>query len=148
MTIDDVFTSTYKNYVAVINVFAATGSDDFQLQYRYAGPTTETGTYYGSQFSYNRSNTLATGGYSNAGQATLLQSIGGSGGPSALTINFSQVGNSSQNPLLYGNGLENDTQNIGNFAMMNTTARIYTGFLLKSSSTNITGSYAIYGWEN
>jgi hypothetical protein len=146
VSIDDVFSTTYKNYLALVTLFAATGSDDLQLQYRYAGPTTETTSYYGSQFNYDRFNSLSTAGYSNATQATILQNAGGSGGPCAATFNFSQVGNSSQNPLLYGHGIDHGTQNIGNFAMMNTTARIYTGFLLKSSSTNITGFYAVYGW--
>jgi hypothetical protein len=147
VAIDSVFSSTYKNYVAVITVGAVTSSDDLQLQMRYAGPTTQTTSYYGSQFEYDRSNTLFTAGYSNTAQATLLQSAGESAGLSCCTINFSQVGNTSQTVLAYGNGLSNYLQNTANFSMLQNVARIYTGFLLKSSSTNITGTYAVYGLE-
>jgi hypothetical protein len=148
VAIDGVFTSTYKNYVAVITTAAVTQSDDLQLQFRYAGPTTETAGYYGAQFAYNRLNALNTAGFANTAQATLLQTTGASTGQNALTINFSQVGNSSLTPMGYGNGIEvGANQDISNFSMWNVTARIYTGFLLKSSSTNITGSYAVYGLE-
>jgi hypothetical protein len=147
VAIDSVFSSTYINYVAVIKIYAVSGGDDTQLQMRYAGPTTQTTTYYGAQFNYGRTNTLSTAGFANAAQATIVENSGTSGGPSAATINFSQVGTSSQEPLLYGNALDNGLQGVANFSMMNTTARLYTGFLLKSASTNITGTYAVYGLE-
>jgi hypothetical protein len=148
IAIDSVFSSTYKNYVAVITCGAVSAGDDLQLQMRYAGPTTQILTYFGSQFEYDRANTLTTAGYNNVAQATLLQNAGdASGSMSFATINFSQVGNSSQVAYAYGNGISNSLQNVANFSMQQNTARIYTGFLLKSSSTNITGSYAVYGLE-
>jgi hypothetical protein len=48
VAIDNVFSSTYRNYVAYLQVYAGTATDDFQMQFRYAGPTTQTTTYYGS----------------------------------------------------------------------------------------------------
>ena len=48
-TFDGVFTSTYKQYMVVIeNIGAGTGTDDLLLRMTYAGPTIQTTGYYGS----------------------------------------------------------------------------------------------------
>jgi len=148
VAIDNVFTSTYRNYIAYVNVYAATETDDLQFQLRYAGPTTQTTAYYGGSFGYNDVNTLTTNGFANASQATLAPNSCCSLNSSSYQLSFAYVGNSSQKASMYGNGIDGSTQGTRQFTAYQDTARIYTGFLLKSSSSNITGSYAIYGLEN
>ena len=148
---DGVFTSTYqKYYVAFDNFIAATSTDDLQLQFRYAGPTTQTTTYYGSinvsAFNANIATTLQ----SNTSQYTIAPSTGlsTSGSQGSGYLYFSNVGNSSQRASVISNYIyppdAQTTMGGGN----NDTARTYTGFLLKSSSTNISGTVTIYGLKN
>lgn len=146
VAIDSVFSSTYRNYIAYLNVYAATVADDFQLQLRYAGPTTQTSDYYGSGFHYSRSNALTTFGYTNANQMTLSQETAGVGGKSSFQVNFNEVG-ANGNAIAFGIGINGDAQKTTQFAMLNDVQRTYTGFLIKSSSSNITGSYQVYGLE-
>jgi hypothetical protein len=144
--LDSLFTSTYKNYMARINIYAVTGTDDFQFQFRTGGSTPTT-NYYGSSFAYNRANTLATVGFSNTSLCTIADGIGDSTGISSYVFNFAQVGISSATPAYYGNGINNgSSQQAVVFAGSRvSSAATYDGFVLKSSSTNITGDYAIYG---
>jgi hypothetical protein len=149
VTIDSVFTSTYKSYQVyfeVVSVSAA--SDDLQMQMRYGSTTQNTGVYLGSQFQYNRNNSLQTNGYVSTTTALILQSISTGGTPSLGTINFSQVGQSSQNASFYGNGLDADVQAAAVFAGLVNAGQTYTGILLKGSTANITGRYAVYGLAN
>jgi hypothetical protein len=148
VAIDNVFSSTYRNYIAYINVYAASETDDFQLQFRYAGPTTQTANYYGGSFGFNDVNTNTTNGFTNAAQATLAPNTGGSANSSAYQLNFAYVGDGSRKSEVWGTGIDGSTQGTRQFTAFQDTARIYTGFLIKSSSSNITGSYSVYGLEN
>jgi hypothetical protein len=147
--IDSVFSSTYKNYMVVLRTSAATPANDLQLQYRIAGPSTITGaTYYGALYQYNRTNTLTTGGYSAGNQATLAINAGSSLGNARtmLTMYFSNVGVSSDSASFWGQGIDNeDIQAAFNIAGFQFGVQTMTGFRLKSSSSNITGDYAVYG---
>jgi hypothetical protein len=147
--IDSVFSSTYKNYMAVLRTTAATETDDLQLQYRIAGPSTiTTATYYGSLYQYSRFNALVTGGYSPANQATLAVNAGTASGNSRtmVTMYFSNVGVSSDNNAFWGTGNDiSGAQAAFNIAGMQFGVQTVTGFRLKSSSTNISGDYAVYG---
>lgn len=148
VTIDGCFSSTYRNYVAYLQVYAGTFSDDMQLQFRYAGPTTQTSTYSQSGFGYSAQNSLFTWGGTSLSQVTLSNEAGNSGNPSFWQLSFGYVGNASEKPAVTGYGLSGHNQQASVFAGINETARTYTGFLLKSSSSNITGSYQVYGVEN
>jgi hypothetical protein len=148
VAIDSVFSSTYRNYIAYINVYAASETDDFQLQFRYAGPTTQTANYYGGSFGFNDANANTTNGFANAAQATLAPNTGGSANSSAYQLNFAYVGDGSRKSEVWGTGIDGSTQGTRQFSAFQDTARIYTGFLIKSSSSNITGSYSVYGLEN
>jgi hypothetical protein len=143
---DDVFTSSYYNYIARIEyVYAATGGDDLQLQFRYAGPTTQTSGYYGSSFETVYTGTSAITGSNNAAQGTLSIETGASPQGTTAVINFNGVGNASEVPTYYGHASNIPGSGQQLFNAVQPTARTYTGFLLKSSSSNITGAVSIYG---
>jgi hypothetical protein len=142
---DNVFTSTYYNYLVVIDdIFAATGGDDLHLQLRYAGPTTQTASYYGSSFAVPFSGATAITASNNASQMTISAITGTSGTPASGHFFVNNVGNSSLIPNFRGQYTDSDANQISFGGNIN-VARTYTGFLLKSSSTNITGSVSIYG---
>jgi hypothetical protein len=146
VSVDSVFSATYTNYVVIVNASAGTSGDDFQLQFRYSGNTQAT-TYYGSGFGYTRANVLANWGFANTSQATLSTSCGSNAGTSGtFTLNVSRVGSGSQGPVYYGSGIvREEDDRTATITGYNDTARVYDGFLLKSSTSNITGSYAVYG---
>jgi hypothetical protein len=147
---DSVFTSTYKVYCAVIEDLynASDASGDLQLQMRYAGPTTQTSTYYATDLSatYSTTSTTVTPS-SNTAAAILASTSSNSNYPAMGMIYFGHVGNASERPTYFGNFQEtNDTNTIVTFGGNNDTARTYTGFLLKASvGTGITGTVSIYG---
>ena len=145
-TFDDIFTSTYTQYlIRIESLYAVTGTDDFNMQMRYAGPTTETGTNYrGSSVAFNYSAGAGVNTASPTSPAWLVATdIGETTYRGAGEFNFTGVGNSSEIPQFWGRytgGIAN-VITYGNHDV----ARIYTGILLKSSSTNITGTLSVYG---
>ena len=142
---DSVFTSTYTNYLVLIdNIYAVDGGDDLHLQLRYAGPTTQTASYYGSSFGSPFSGATSNTQSNNASQLTISTQTGSSTTFGAGNIYFNSVGNASEIPNFRGQYLDKDANSYFFGGQIN-SARTYTGFLLKSSSTNITGAVSIYG---
>ena len=147
-TFDGIFTSTYKTYLVIIeNISGVTFSDDLQMQFRYAGPTTQAAAYYGSSIYTDYSTaTVANLGTSNGAQATLSTAIGtGGAGDSTGHIWVQDVGDASYIPRYQGSVVCQDSSIINYFGGFTNTARTYTGLLFKSSSTNVTGTIAVYG---
>lgn len=144
---DSVFTSTYKTYMVQIeSASAVTPGDDLLLQFRYAGPTTQTTGYYGS-LNYGTYQAAYTQVYSNNASAlTLTAATGSSTESTKATIYFVGVGNTSEQGSIYGQGITgyNESQNVfgGGPHAVN---RTWTGFILSSTSSNISGTVAIYG---
>jgi hypothetical protein len=147
VTIDDVFSATYLNYMIVLNIYAATRTDDLHMQLRF-GASTKTTSYYSSAFRSPPSNTQVGYGESATAQFLLSDRIGNSTEPSAFNLYFSKVGNSSQNPNVWGMGNIDGNNGVGFFSGWNEGAATYTGLVFKSSSSNITGTYHIYGLAN
>ena len=145
--VDGCFDTTYRNYVVILNAFAVTDTDDFQLQMRY-GSSTETASYYGAYTMINRSNTVTNAGYTAAGSILLATSMETSANAaSRANLNFANVGVSGK-ASVYGEATLADGPAVINLAAFADTVRTYTGFLIISSSTNITGNYAVYGVSN
>jgi hypothetical protein len=143
---DSVFTSTYDTYfVNIDEIYAATSSDDLLWQFRYAGPTTQAADYYSANYGYNYNNELATSGVGGGTSIILSTHCGGSGDPVSAQFYVNGVGNASEYPVVSGLLFNNPSLNqrvVGGEAF---SARTYTGFLLKSASTNITGTVSIFG---
>ena len=148
-TFDSVFSSTYKVFQIVFEkVTAVTGTDDFHLQLRY-GSTTNTDGYASSAVRLPANSATWTNVSPGTDGAFVLlsQNIGETGynGTSGIMYAFN-IGNGSSQPSLIA-----DTADVYNFggqyriATSATTERSYTGFILKSSSTNISGTVAVYG---
>jgi len=146
VTIDGCFTSTYTKYQIIWEAVASVSNADLQIQFRYAGPTTQTSAYSGAGFSYNRENSLATWGYVSQAQNTICPTL--ATGTSFGNFFIDNVGNSSQEPVFFGQGFNDSYQQCLQYTGYVNSARTYTGFLLKPDSGTITGSYAVYGVEN
>jgi hypothetical protein len=146
-TFDGVFTSTYKSYLIVIeNILAVTAADDLHFQFRYAGPTTQT-SYSGNslQLQYN-STTTTNLNYNVATQITLNLRTGSSAEPGAGQYFIENAYGSTMQANINGAFMDpSNAESSWTNAATTGTTRIYTGFILKSSSTNITGTVAVYG---
>ena len=145
-TFDTVFTSTYRSFMVVIEqISAATEANDLHLLFRYGG-TSQILAYFSSSIQLPASGTIVNTVTANGAEATLAADTGGPGYPSGATMYFSNIGNGSAKPFVYGQmAAAAGSPSIYNFSGFNDTARSYDGFLLKSSSTNITGTISVYG---
>ena len=139
-TFDGVFTSTYKTYLAVFEfVEATTYADDWQMQLIYSG-TTKTATYYGTTVYSTHTGGPTNLPSNNTAQYVLANETSGCG-----VMYFNKVGNTSQTASMYGTG-----ENMAGYGPLlwgctQDNPQLYTGFLLKSSSSTITGTVAVYG---
>jgi hypothetical protein len=142
-TFDNVFTSTYKTYVMVIEgISSVVTSDDLHFQFRSGGATTNT-AYYGNYYGYALNTTLVSTFSNNAAQLTLATDTGNSAALGGGVFTLYGVGNVTQSRITgqYYNVNSGESGNIGG-SRVGTTM---DGFLLKSSSSNITGTVAVYG---
>jgi hypothetical protein len=142
-TFDSVFSSTYADYLVIIdNWLAASSGDDPQMQLLYSG-TTQASGYYGSSLGQSFDLASITKGNTNTAEFTFWTSVGTNGG-SNLSLYFTRVGDGSNtaawNGTAFGGG--GDTYMTAGVA---TTSRTYTGIILKSSSGNISGAVTVYG---
>lgn len=146
-TFDNVFTTSYFQYLVVLeSISASTSTDDLEWQSRYGG-TTLTTNYYGAGTSIGYLAAAANIQLNNANQFTLSANTGTSGGSegSSANIYVSQVGNTSQNMNLRSICFTGSIALHTVFSGAASNAQIYDGFLLKSSSSNITGTASVYG---
>ncbi len=146
VAIDSIFSATYYSYLVVIeNIYGATGTDDLHLQMRY-GSTTQTANYQGACATMGVSSvTLTSPQTGTTSEFTLGANVGSSTYPNAYTLYFNRVGQSSQNPRFHGTGINADTGQAYWIGGYTTLSQTYTGILLKSSSSNITGVVSVYG---
>jgi len=146
-TFDNVFTSTYETYfINIEQIYSGTAANDLYFQFRYAGPTTQTAAYYsinyfctvgGSSMSFANSN--------NQAQMILSDNSGDSADWISAQLYVNSVGNGSRRALINGLLYNNNKISQEVFGGENFTAREYTGFLLKSSSANVSGTITIFG---
>jgi hypothetical protein len=149
LAVDGCFTATYTKYKVIYQCYSSAADADLQFQFRYAGPTTQTTDYYGSGNSYNRNNSTSTFNSNNTSQLTITDRMQNSAAESTTgAIEFALVGNASENPIIYGMGFNSFYTGWSFYSGVNNIARNYTGFLLKPDSGTITGSYAVYGYQN
>jgi hypothetical protein len=146
-TFDGIFTTTYAAYLIIIeNLSASSSSNDAYMQMRASGVTKASG-YYGSNYSLNYgASGFGLTSMSNANQVFLSEQIGSSGSPSLYNITISRVGQgSSMSPVLTGIGANGDG-NAGVTGFASTPeSGTYDGVIFSSSSSNISGTIAIYG---
>jgi hypothetical protein len=147
--IDNCFTSTYKNYFLLWDATAdSVQGIDLQLQFRYAGPTTQTGGYNGAAFYQSMVNVKTDYGFTNTTAALIWGDLRTGTQQSLGNAYFSSVGQSSQQATYYGSGFGPSGENIIFYSATAGTARTYTGFLLKTDTSTMSGNYAVYGLAN
>ena len=147
-TFDGVFTSTYTNYMIVFEKFnAATLADDLQIQFRYSG-VTDTAYYAGLKQAPVDSATWTNTYSGAAGAACPLATDSNSTNP-FTGVMFARIDTSGNNYVLFhGHGYEIYNSEYCLFHGSSDALRVYTGFILKSASSNVSGTVAVYGLAN
>jgi hypothetical protein len=149
-TFDGVFTSTYENYVAYISPFyAGTNADDPQLSLRYEG-TDLTGTHNANRIALVTTSTTQTiTNQSGTNFIALSSNSGYSSEPGSGSFYFLNVGNTTSRGEGWGQYSDNASYvscfTRAMFASGSSANKIVTGFKVYSSSSNVTGTVAIYG---
>ena len=146
LSMDSVFTSTYKTYLIVCEKFwAATASDDLLFNLRF-GTTDKTSAYYGASGAIKSDGTGLTNTGTNNGAAFTLTTDSAS---SASNFSFwiNQVGQGSgPYPAWNGTGFRQEQGNAALFfGGLCYASEAYSGIKFKSSSSNITIEVSIYG---
>jgi hypothetical protein len=137
------FTGTYVSYLIEIEALgAATNTDDTQFVFRQSGASSN--NHYGNSIKipYNSASLTSTSSSNvpyitiSADNASVLDGLGGqifvtrTGGSQAVMNGFVYNTDTASGHLMFGH---------------NVAAGTVTGFLLKSASSNITGTVAVYG---
>ena len=145
-TFDNVFSSTYAQYMIVIeNMFCSSGGATGYFQWRVSGSTQSAGSYFGAAFGYATGGPgLTTINISSATQGTLSY-VGGTA-ISGLGMNLvaAQAGVSGR-PQLWGSGMDSANNLQINTGFYYNTTITADGFILSASAGNISGTVAIYG---
>jgi len=144
-TFDGVFSSTYVSYlIEVENLFAATTGDDLQFIFRISAA--DAAAHYGNQLLNNSGGATWTNvSSSNAAQLVIYSEPTTSSDPAVGQMFVSNIG-TTKIPSMNGSLLSNsNNRSLAITFGVNNLASTYTGFRLKSASSNITGTVAVYG---
>ena len=147
---DDVFSATYNAYKIIIEViYAATDSDTLRLQVRTSGGT-QTSGYYGSTAMVSTAATTFGSSATSSNAASLQLNNGNlgnntSGASYGASFDWVRVGSTNYNKL-FGVGFNTENSNTLWFAGFRFANENVTGFRLFGSTSNVTGTVAIYGY--
>ena len=141
--INNCFTSSYVNYVIVLNALGNSAGGAMYMQWQTGTSTiVSTADYYGAGWSVKNDASTATFTSNGATKFTLAPTVA-TNLRQNFTINCSNVGNSSQdaNMSSLGNGSGNG---IATFAGIINASATYTGVAFTGTG-NLTGTYTVYG---
>ena len=141
--ISNCFTSTYVNYIIVLNALGNSGGGAFYMNWMTGTNTVvNSSIYYGGGWSVKNDATTATITSNGDTKFTLAPTVA-TGTRQNFTINCSNVGNGSQdgNMSSLGNGSGNG---IATFAGIIASSASTTGVQFTGNG-NLTGTYTVYG---
>ncbi len=147
VTVDGVFTSTYQNYLIIINDWVnSTYSNVPQMQLRY-GSSTSGSVIYGSSFGCTYAGSPIKFQSTTAAAAFDFYQYGGDDSGTFITLNIERVGTGSgKKALITGHGITDAGAEQYKFGAIWTDIQNYTGFVLKTSSGTSTGNVSVYGY--
>jgi len=145
VAIDNVFTSAYTNYRAVINITNSTATANHTLNYRAGGSTNSTANYFYGAVAIVFGSATVQGSQAVGATGVAEGSRADSGAPSFTTYNF---GNPQVALRTYSQALTVDssvTRQVG--SLFNATTQ-FDGFIITPQSGTITGNIRVYGLRN
>jgi len=151
VTLDNVFTSAYTNYLLVIdNWFALGATDDLLIRYRTGGSSgtdASTNHYSGSTSNQFQGTTWVNYNVTTSAAMPLVTSSDTTNGIAAA-LYFNNIGYASTYGWVFGNGVNGSNQTYFNFMGYNAAGATYTGLKFTSTSSNIYLKASLYGLAN
>lgn len=142
--IDNCFTTTYDDYyVEFVGCYGGTLGDDAYFIPRDANG--DVANFYGSYHNVSTNGTVTSTGFANVAQITMGIDVSDSTNKSFgfVWCRGMAVSNAS---VFSGQWQNGQTASVWNFSGMNAvSAKTYTGFKFKSSSSNVYGTIRVYG---
>lgn len=152
-SVNNVFTSTYKNYTMFVNLSADTTQSTVRFRYRLSGTDNSSNNYYGGQFGYNSAGTFASN-FANPSTSVPLKdvhSISSGWGLTGIEFKFFDPSNTTANNSHPFTADSFDPSALNNRwvggGQLFVSSAAYDGFSLLFSNA-CTGFYRIYGWGN
>ena len=148
ISINNCFTSSYANYLLVMDLTAAVGSGIFTGRMRLSG--TDATTNYASQRTIGQSATVAASANASGTDDFYLASTDGTNAPYFnLTMNIfspAVAKATSANCLMgFNDGGGTSVMQVWNY---HTTATAYDGITINFNGTSFTGTIRVYGYQN
>jgi hypothetical protein len=145
VTLDSVFTSTYRNYKILLN-YTTSGSNSLVFRVRAAGSSISTNTY-NFQYVAGDGSTAAAGRTSSTSSITVGNATGGTYNASTeITVYNPQVATPTTVVAVTNTAYTAYTTVYSAvWSGNNSNATAYDGFELLSSASTITGNYTVYG---
>jgi hypothetical protein len=152
--IDSVFSSTYNNYLVVVNyMHSVSGStaEDLYLRFRYSSTTKTSGYYAGGFFVRPDSITGDFGSVENGGQFILATNLGAEASPTTGFFYVTTQGGTSSRLFVNGQYFQEFGTGGGSasfFGGSTKEAQTWTGMrFLSSGGGNIYGEVTVYGMD-
>lgn len=148
ISINNCFSSTYANYLLVMDLTAAVGSGIFTGRMRLSG--TDATTNYASQRTIGQAATVAASANASGTDDFYLASTDGTNAPYFnLTMNiFAPAAAKATNAnclMGFNDGGGTSVMQVWNY---HTTATAYDGITINFGGTSFTGTIRIYGYQN
>jgi hypothetical protein len=146
--VNDVFSTTYQNYLVQINMDAPSATGYNQLRLRVGGADNTTSNYFWSGI-YNVSNNTTPSGEGGAAQSSFTYAYVESAATAQMTINICNPFETKATTYTNTSARTNGSQSIiyYNGGAFNATTS-FTGFTLFPASGTITGKVRVYGYSN
>ena len=146
--INDVFSTTYQNYLVQLNMDAPSATGYQQLRLRVSGADNTTSNYFWSGI-YNVSSAPTPAGEGAGSQTSFTYGYIESAGTASMTFNIANPFETKA--TTYSNIMARTTGSASliysNAGAFNTTTS-FTGFTLYPASGTITGKVRVYGYNN
>ena len=146
---DNVFTTTYENYLVLVEqCYGSVANARLRFQYRYAGPTTQAASYFGSFVYANpASSAVAAMTVDNGAASAGLCIWNTSTSAGAARLNISGVAvSATQKPVALAQVSDSYSAWVASGGFIQDVARNYTGFILTPSSGTFTANVSVYGY--
>ena len=143
-SLNDIFSTTYTNYMVILNVTGASGTGNLQARLRVSGADNTTSNYY-SMYDYNWVSG-ATAGSTKTNASNLWQFTFISDGELSIPFTISNPYQTEQTFAATPDFMAGDGYKINSAGWFSSTTS-FTGMSFICSSGNITGEAIIYGMK-
>jgi hypothetical protein len=144
VNLNDIFSTTYTNYIIVLNITSASGTGNLQARLRVSGADNTT-SVYSSQYDFNFTGG-ATAGTTKTNAATAWQFSFISDAPLTIPFTISQPFQTAQTFASTENFMAGDGYKVDSAGWFNNTTS-FTGMTFIATTGNITGEAIIYGMK-